>query len=92
MWSANATNNFFILQTSLHVSAPTGHLQVITIVMTFNMCCFEDSHSTAIHPFELNLNRKRHLINFSKPLKPATNSNQGSTDSKELNFKNSSTA
>jgi hypothetical protein len=37
-------------KTSLHVSAPTGHLQVITIVMTFNTCCFEDSHSTAIHP------------------------------------------
>jgi hypothetical protein len=32
------------LKTSLHVSAPTGHLQVITIVKTFNTCCFEDSH------------------------------------------------
>jgi hypothetical protein len=30
------------LKTSLRVSAPTGHLQVITIVMTFNTCCFED--------------------------------------------------
>jgi hypothetical protein len=50
MWSANATKTYLFLKTSLHVSAPTGHRQVITIVMTFNMYCFEDSHSTAIHP------------------------------------------
>jgi hypothetical protein len=42
------TSLFF--KTSLHVSGSTGHLQVITIIMTFNTCCFEYSHSTAIHP------------------------------------------
>jgi hypothetical protein len=40
------TSLFF--KTSLHVSATTGHLQVLTIVMTFNTCCFQDSLSTAI--------------------------------------------
>jgi hypothetical protein len=41
MWSANATNNFFILQKHHYMfRSPTGHHQLITIVMTFNTCCF----------------------------------------------------
>jgi hypothetical protein len=41
------TSLFF--KTSLHVSAPTGHLQEITIVMRFNTCCFEDSQQHALN-------------------------------------------
>jgi hypothetical protein len=38
------------------------------------------------HPTKINLKRKKHLRNFSRPL---TNSNNQSTVSKELKFKSS---
>jgi hypothetical protein len=38
MWSANTTNNLFTLQNLTTCFGPYGHLQVITIVMTFNTC------------------------------------------------------